>query len=203
MSLKEHSLFLMIILMSLHDNLSSLGADKLLYFSIACLSSSLENGYQDHSSLVNISSNRLVLTCQLWVELNDLCKVSHKSSSLMQGWPLKWTASIAGSFLFLTQFINSQGPHFLSAISSIFPSKNLHFALLMIFLNFFQSSIHQDCLYTSRSVWHLWSYQALDRLVILVTLEYLYQILLILYVIFCSTASKSSMHKRRLYWYLW
>ena len=102
MSLEEHSLFLMIILMYLYDNLSSLGADELLHFSMVCLSFSLENGYQGCFALVDISSNRLVLTCQLWVELNDLCKVFHKLSSSMQGWLLKWIASIAGSFLFLT-----------------------------------------------------------------------------------------------------
>ena len=45
MSLEEHSLFLMIILICLHDNLSGPEADELLYFSMACLSSSLENEY--------------------------------------------------------------------------------------------------------------------------------------------------------------
>jgi len=140
-SLEEHFLFLMIILMCLYNNLSGPEADELLYFSMACLSSFLENGYQGCFALADISSNRLVSTCQLWAELNDPCKAFQKSSSLMQGWPLKWIALIAGSFLFLTQFINSQGLHFLLVISSIFPSKNSCLALLMVFLNFFQSSI--------------------------------------------------------------
>ena len=145
---------------------------------------------------IDILSNKLVSTCWLWVELNNLCKAIHKSSSSMQGWPLKWIALIARSFLFLTQFINFQDPHFLLVISLIFPSKNSHLALLTVFLNFFQSSICWDFLYASRSVWHLWSHQALDCLVILTTLEYLCQILLILYVIFCIIAFKLFTYKK-------
>ena len=136
-SLEWHSLFLIIILMYLHNNLSGLGADKLLYFSMVCLSFSLKNGYQGYFSLADISSNRLASTCWLWAELNDPCKVFHKSSSSMQGWLLKWIDLIARSFLFLIQFINSQGPHFLLVILLIFPSKNSCLALLTVFLNFF------------------------------------------------------------------
>jgi len=61
-SLEEHSLFLMIILMYLQDNLSGSGADKLLCFSMVYLSSSLEKENQVHFSLSGISSKRLILT---------------------------------------------------------------------------------------------------------------------------------------------
>ena len=86
-------------------------------------------------------------------------------------------ASIAGSFLFLTEFISSYRLHFLLAISSILPSKKLHFILLTIPLNLFQSSNCFHCLYVLRSFQQLLSYQALECFVILTFLECLYHIL--------------------------
>ena len=80
-------------------------------------------------------------------------------------------ALIAGSFLFLTQFMSSHGLHFLLVISSIFSSKKLCFIFLTIPLNFFQSSNHFDCLYLSRSFQQLSSHQALECFVMLAFLE--------------------------------
>jgi len=78
---------------------------------------------------------------------------------------------IAGSFLFLTQFMSFYRPHFLLAISLIFLSKKLHFVFLIIPLNFFQSSNYFDCLYLLRSFWQLSSHQALEFFVMLTFLK--------------------------------
>ena len=80
-------------------------------------------------------------------------------------------ASIAGSFLFLTQFMSFYRPYFLLAISLIFSSKKLYFVFLIVSLNFFQSSNYFDCLYLLRSFWQLLSYQALEFFVMLTFLE--------------------------------
>ena len=81
-------------------------------------------------------------------------------------------ALIVESFLFLTQFMSSHGPHFLLVISSIFSLKKLHFIFLTIsFLNFFQSSNHFDCLYLLKSFQKLSFHQALECFVMLTFLE--------------------------------
>ena len=94
--------FLTIFLMCLQDNLFGLGVEELLYFSIALMSSSFEKRTHIITSLSEISSSRLILIWQFWVELKDLCSTSYKSLSSIQDWLLYWMASVAGSFLFLT-----------------------------------------------------------------------------------------------------
>ena len=69
------------------------------------------------------------------------------------------------------------GLHFLLAISLILVSKKLHFILLTIPLNFFQSFNHFDCLYILRSLWQLLFHQALEYFVMLTFLECLCHIL--------------------------
>lgn len=136
-SLKIQSLFLRIISIYLYNNLSGLGEDELLHFSIVCKSFFLEKRAHAKLFLEGISSNNLISTWWLWAELNDLCKALHRSDSLMHGQLLNWIASIAGSFLFFTQFMSFQGLYFLLAISSILLLKKTHLILLTVPLNFF------------------------------------------------------------------
>ena len=86
-------------------------------------------------------------------------------------------ASIAGSFLFLIQFMSSHRSHFLLIISSILVSKKLCFVLLTVPLNFFQSFNYFDCLYILRSLQQLSSHQALECFMMLTFLECLCHIL--------------------------
>ena len=161
----------LLFLRYLQDNLSGLEDDELLHFLMACKSSSLEKEAHVITSLNSISSNRLVLNWWLWVELNDLCSILYRSDNLMYGWPSNWIASIAGSFILLTQFISSQDLHFLLTTLSILLLKNLHFVLLTVPSNFFQSLSCLVCLYVLRSLLQLLSYQALECLVMLTILE--------------------------------
>ena len=149
-------------------------------------------------SLLEISPNRLILTWWFWAELNNLWRASHKLSSLIYSWLLNCIALVAGRLLFLTQFMSSQGPHFLLAISLIFPLKKFCFVFLTIPLNLFQSLSYLNCLYVSKSLWQLLSHHALECLVMFIILECLYHILSILsandwtIVLRVSTLSKES-----------
>ena len=136
-SLSMHSSSLMISLRCLQDNLFSPEANKLLQLSIILKSSFFEKGAHVIISLLEISSNRQILTWWSWVELNNLWRASYKLFSSKHGWLLKCIALVARRFLFLTQFMSFQGPHFLLVILSIFPSKKFHFVFLTIFLNLF------------------------------------------------------------------
>ena len=72
MNLLMHSLILMIVLIWLYVNLSGPGADKLLHFSIALISSSLENRAYSMMALSKISSRKWMTTSWDWVELKEL-----------------------------------------------------------------------------------------------------------------------------------
>ena len=87
---------------------------------------------------------------------------------------------IAGSLHLLTQFISSHKPYFLLAISLILLSKKTCFVFLTVFLNFFQSFKLWDCWYLLISLWQSLFYHALECLVMLISLEYLSQVLSIL-----------------------
>ena len=156
------------------------GADKLLHFSMALMSSSLENEVQDLVSLSEILSKSWRSTLQDWVELKELWSMFYKSSNSMHGCPLNWIILTAGSLHFLTQFINFHGPHFLLAISVILSSKNIHLDFLTIFLKSFQFLRLWDCWYLSRFLQQSLFYHTLECLIILTVLEYLNQIFLIL-----------------------
>jgi len=83
--------------------------------------------------------------------------------------------SIAGSLCFLIQFIKSHNLLFFDMIFWILLSKKDHFVLLTILLNFFQSRLELDILYTIKSLLYSSFYYALEYLVILTYLEYLFQ----------------------------
>ena len=98
----------------------------------------------------------------------------------MHGQPLNCMALVARRLLFLTQFMSSQGLHFLLVISLIFLSKKFCFVFLTISLNLFQSLSCSDCLYISKSLQQLSSHYTLEYLMMFITLECLYHILSIL-----------------------
>ena len=101
-------------------------------------------------------------------------------------------ALVAKRFLFLTQFMSSQGPHFLLAISSIFLLKKFCLVFLTILLNIFQSLSYLDCLYIFKSLQQLLSHHTLEYLVIFMTLECSSHILLILLANVWTTDSRMS-----------
>ena len=173
--------------------MSRLEAEKLLYFSIVLISSSLENGAHTLMSLPVISSRSWKLTLQDWAELKELWKVSHRLSNSIQGRPLNWIDSTAESFHFLTQFISSHGLHFLLVISVILSSKNMCFDFLTVFLNSFQSLRLWDCQYLLRLLWQLSFHYVLECLIMLTFLEYLIQMFSILMASIWTIFSRASM----------
>ena len=111
----------------------------------------------------------------------------------MHGRPLNWITSTTGSLHFLTQFINSQGLHFLLAISMILSSKNAHLDFLTVFLNSFQFSMLQDYQYLSRFLRHSSFHHALECFVMLTILEYLSQMFSMLIDKLWTVLSRTSM----------
>lgn len=180
MNLLMHSLLLMILLIWLQVNLLEPGADKLLHFLIALMSSSLENEVQDLVSLSGISSKSWRLTLWNWVELKELWSVLYKSFNSIHGRLLNWITSTTGSLHFLTQFINSHGPHFLLVILVILSLKNTCLDFLTIFLKSFQFSRLWDCWYLLILLQQSLFHHTLECLVILTIFECLNQILSIL-----------------------
>ena len=158
------------------DNLFRPGTDELLHFSMAYKISVLEKVFHEDVSLVGISFNRLTSTCWYWAELKELYRVLYKSDNLIQGQLLYRITLIAGSFLYLTQFMSSQGPSFLTVLS-ILLSKNLCLVLLTVSLNIFQSSRYLNCRYLLRSLLQSLFHQALDYFMMLTFLECLNHIL--------------------------
>ena len=75
--------------------------------------------------LGGISSRRRRLIGLFWAELYEWCRVYHRSSKLLHGWPLNFMASVVGGLCFLTQFIRSHGLLLSKAISWILSSKNV------------------------------------------------------------------------------
>ena len=148
-----HLSFLMIFLMWLQDNLSGPGADELLYFSMASISSFLENSNHVLMFLLGILFNSWISISWDYVELKELWRVSHRLSNLIHGWPLYLMALIAGSLCFLTQFMSFHGLYFLLVISLILLLKKVCLVFLTVLLNFFQSSRHLDWWYVLRSLW--------------------------------------------------
>ena len=97
-SLLVHSLFLTISLRCLQDSLSSPRVDKLLQLSIVLKSFFFEKGTYVVVFLLEISSNRLILTWKFWAELNNLWRASYKLSSLIYGQLLNYIALVAGYY---------------------------------------------------------------------------------------------------------
>ena len=99
--------------------------------------------------------------------LKVLWRAVHKLLGVRQGWPRCVIASVGGSFLFLTQFINSQGPRLLFAISWILSSKKDRLANLTVDLKSFQFSRLLVVLYDSKARLQDSIHYCLEYLVIL------------------------------------
>jgi len=154
-----------------HDTWSGLGVDELLHLSIVFLSSSFEKDSHSDLSFEGISFNILVFIWQFYTGLNVLCNTCQRSSSSIYKYLLYYNASMAGSFLFLTQFIRFQDLLFFNAISQILLSKKIYLVFFITLLKYFQSSIILDDLYLVIFLLHFSFYYALKCLVILIFLR--------------------------------
>ena len=140
MMLNRQLSFLMMSFKWRHVNLSGPGADESLYLLIADLNSVLENGLHHWDGLCFTLFRVLGSTWQYKAVLKELWSEFHKLSGVRHGRPSCLIASVAGSFLFLTQFISSYRPQLLFVISWILLSKKVRLASLTVFLNDFQFS---------------------------------------------------------------
>ena len=141
------------LLRCLHNSLSGPEVNELLHFAIVLINFSSENRLYFITCWLGISPSKSEFIWQFCTILNSRWRACHKLLSLIYGWLLYWIALIARSLYFLTQFMSSHSLQFLLAISWIFRSKELCFVFLTVLLNHFQSLIHLDCLYFSRSLW--------------------------------------------------
>ena len=131
------------------------GANKLLHFLMALMSSSFENRAHVLTFLLEISSRSWKSTSWDYMELKELCRAFYRSSNSIQDQPLNKMDLIAGSLFFLIQFISSYGPYFLLAISSILLLKNILSSWLYfwIFSNLLNFRIVGTCWYPCNSLY--------------------------------------------------
>ena len=191
MNLQMQLSFLIMDLIWLHVNLSRPGADELLHFLIASISSILENKFYSVVGLSGILSRKWVFTSLSWAELNDLWRAFQRSLSSIHGHPSYWMTSIAGSLCFLIQFMSSHRLYFLFAISSIFSLKKEHLDFLTVLLKSFYFSRLWDCWYLY-SIWRQSSFHhTLECLVILIVFKCLNQMFSILVAKSWITSSKN------------
>ena len=146
MMVLKQSASLTIALRWLHNNLSGPSVEELLHLAIAFLNSFLENGVYVERGLSVISWRTFMSTWRWRVVLKVEWSVSHSSSIDKHSWSLYLMASTAGNLCLLTQFMSSQGSHFLLVISWILRSKKVHLVNLTVFLKAFQSSRVLDVL---------------------------------------------------------
>ena len=120
----------------------SLGVDESFYLLMVLLTSSFKK--DNHSEVIfdGSLSKMLRLTWQFCVELNIWYNICQRLLISIQGYPLNWSASIASSLCFLTQFIRSQSLWFFEVISWILSSKNNLLIFLTTSLKDFQSTIN-------------------------------------------------------------
>ena len=96
-------------------------------------------------------------------------------SSISRHWQLLYLMdSIVGNLHLLTQFISSQGPRFLLAISWILLLKKIHFVDLTVLLNTFQFSKFLVVLYLFRAWLQLLFHQLLECFVIRTCLVFVF-----------------------------
>ena len=169
----KHSLFCRMSLRWLHDNLSRSGEEELLQLEITILNSSLEKGFHSEGDIESILSEILILTLQCKAVLKERCKARHKSSMFKHSWLLYLIASIVRSFHLLIQFISSQGPHLLLAISCILLSKKVCLVILTVFRKDFQSLRFLDDLYFIRLLLQSSFHWLFEYFVTLIDLEFL------------------------------
>ena len=115
--LPRHALLLMIYLRWDYNSLLDPGADELLHLVMAFINSSLENGGHSFRALSENSLRILILTWWFCARLNVEWRVCQRLLISRYRQLLYLMASMAERFLFLTQFISSQGPLTLFNIS--------------------------------------------------------------------------------------
>ena len=93
----------------------------------------------------------------------------------MHGQLLYLIASVAGNLHFLTQFIRSYSLLLVNTTSWILLSKKVYLADLIVFIYLIQSVLFLEVWYKDRFLLHSLFYHALECLVILTCLVYLYQ----------------------------
>ena len=138
MMILRYSSSLRIILRWLHDSLSGPEAEELLQLDIVNLNSSFENTGHGTVGLLVILSRISTSTWWLLAILKVEWSAYHKLLISKHCWLLYLMVSITSNFLLLTQFISSQGPRLLWAISWILSSKKACFMDLTLLLKAFQ-----------------------------------------------------------------
>ena len=137
MTLERHILSLIMSFQCRYVSLSGPGAEVSVHLSIADLNLYSEKEFQEWRGLWASLSRILRLMGQWRAVLKVLWRAVHKLSGVRQGWPKCVIASVGRSFLFLTQFINFQGPQLLFAISWILLSKKDCLVILTVDLKSF------------------------------------------------------------------
>ena len=183
----------MISLICYHDNLFSSGVKSLLHLSITERNSCFEKEGHSEWGLSRILSIIVISTYQYCAKLNILWRACQRSLILRHRLLLYLMASIARSFLFFIQFINSHRPFLLFKISWILLLKNSCLEILTVLLKFFQSFGSLEFLYVSRVIWQLLSHHKFECLVILTNFEYLNHILFVFLAKSCIITSRSSL----------
>ena len=154
----KYDLSLRIHLRCLYESLSGPEADKLLYFTIELMNSSLEKRTCGNIKQKVILLRISLLICWSCAILKDECKVCYRSFILWHGHLLYLIVSIVRSLYLWTQFISSQGPYFLLEISWILRLKKEYLVFLTILLNCFKFSNLLEVLYMLRSLLQLVSH---------------------------------------------
>ena len=144
MILERQSSFLMMSFQCCHNILLGPGVEESLHLWIADLNLYLENGFQTWQGLRSTSFRILKSTWRWRTVLKELWRAFHKLLGERHSVLLYLIASVAGSFLFLTQFISSQGPQLMFAISWILLLKKDRLASLTVDLKNFQLSRFLD-----------------------------------------------------------
>ena len=164
MMLTKHLSCLTMLLRCLHKSFSGPGAEELLHLTIACLNSSFEKEFYRETSLQSILLRISMLIGRFWAVLNVLWSAFHRLSRDKHGWPLCLMVSVAGSLHLLIQFVSSQGPFFLLAISWIFSLKYDLLTFLTTLLKFFLFSRDLEVLLFWRAQPHLSDHHCLECL---------------------------------------
>ena len=171
----RHSMSSKIVLRWFHESLSGPGAEELLQLDNRNLNSSLENSGQGTMDLLLNSSRIDVSTWRLLAMLKVEWRAHHKSLISIHCWPLYLIVSIASNFFLLTQFISSHSPCLLLVISWILILKKDCFVDLTLFLKTFQFSQLLNNWYMIKVLLHSSFHQLLDCFVILIHLEFAFQ----------------------------
>jgi len=119
----RHVLSLTMCLRYSYNNLSRLGADKLLHLTMLRVNSFSENGDHDKEWYGFNLFNKFSSTWRNWAILNKEWRACQRSSNSKHRQLLYLIISMAGRLHLLTQLMSSQGLCFLLAISWIFWSK--------------------------------------------------------------------------------